>query len=147
MLLMSWFGAWHEVALGAVAQWGSHNYDALLVLPPSYPPRQRLATLMLANQGSWPFQVGRVVGSTVAVVQGVSQLMHGATLTGGGVLAGTATVETGVGSIVGYGVAVAGAAEAVHGGLVTVNGAAGLVESTGRVLNMAKGGESGKDYT
>ena len=113
------------------------------MLLPSYPPRQRLVTLILDNQSGFPLQVG----STVAVVQGVSQLMHGATLTGGGVLAGTATVETGVGSIVGYGVAVAGAAEAVHGGLVTVNGAAGLVESTGRVLNMAKGGESGKDYT
>jgi len=59
-------------------------------------------------------------------------------------LAGTATAETGVGSIVGYGVAVVGA---VHGGLVAVNGAVGLVESTGRILNMAKGGGSGKDYT
>ena len=84
------------------------------------------------------------MGSTVAVVQGVSQIVHGATLTGGGVLAGTATAETGVGSIVGYGVAVVGA---VHGGLVAVNGAVGLVESTGRILNMAKGGGSGKDYT
>jgi len=144
LLLLTLLGLGHEtlseVALGAVAQWGSHNYDALLILPPSYPPRQQLAAFIMDKQGSLPFQVGRVVGSTVTILQGITEIADGTGRVRLGVLACAANSGA-AGCVVGGVVAVSGVVEGVHGAVVAANGVRGLVESSGQLLKMAgKGG-------
>jgi len=76
-LLMLGRETWSDVTLGALAQWGSNNYDALMVFPSTYPPRQNLATLIAANQANFPFQVGRVIGATAVMLQGVMEMADG----------------------------------------------------------------------
>jgi len=136
--------AWSEMALGAVAQWGSHNYDALLLFPPTYPPRQQLATLILDKQDNLPFQVGRLCGSTVAILQGVIEIIDGRQRVQVGLVVSVENV------VIGGAVTVSGVAEGVHGAVVATKGMAGWIESTGNILKMAKGkggGGGGKDYT
>jgi len=123
LLLLTILGLGHEVALGAVAQWGSHNYDALLVLPPTYPPRQKLAAFMVDKQDSLPFQVGRVVGSTATVLQGITEIVDGGRRIQVGVLVSAENV------VFGGAVVVSGVAEGVHGAVVVSQGVRGLVES------------------
>jgi len=135
LLLLTILGLGHEVALGAVAQWGSHNYDALLVLPPTYPPRQKLATFIMDKQDSVPFQVGRVVGSTATILQGITEIVDGGRRIQVGVLVSAENVG------IGGAVAVSGVAEGVHGAVVVSQGVRGWVESGGQILKMAgKGG-------
>jgi len=138
LLLLTILGLGHEVALGAVAQWGSHNYDALLVLPPSYPPRQQLAAFMVDKQESLPFQVGRVVGSTATILQGITEIADGTRRIQVGVLVSAENVG------IGGAVAVSGVTEGVHGAVVVSQGVRGWVESGGQILKMAgKGGGGG----
>ena len=147
LLLLTILGLGHEVALGAVAQWGSHNYDALLILSPSYPPRQRLAAFMVDKQDSLPFQVGRVVGSTAAILQGITEIADGTGRVRLGVLACAANSGA-AGCVVGGVVAVSGIVEGVHGAVVVSQGVRGLLESGGQILKMAgKGGGGGRNYT
>jgi len=142
LLLLTILGLGHEVALGAVAQWGSHNYDALLVLPPSYPPRQQLAAFMVDKQESLPFQVGRVVGSTATILQGITEIADGTRRIQVAVLVSAENVG------IGGAVAVSGVAEGVHGAAVVSQGVRGLLESGGQILKMAgKGGGGGRNYT
>lgn len=147
LLLLILLGLWpetsSEVALGAVAQWSSHNYDALLILSPMYPPRQKLTAFMINKQESLPFQVGRIAGSTAAILQGVAEIINGGQRIQGGVLVATENV------IFGGAVTLSGAAEGVHGAVVVSQGVRGLVESGGQILHMAgKGGSGGgKNYT
>jgi hypothetical protein len=98
LLLLTSLGLGHEVASGAVAQWGSHNYDALLVLSSMYPPRQKLAAFIIDKQDSLPFQVGRVVGSTATILQGITEIVDGTGRVRLGVLACAAS---GAGRVVG----------------------------------------------
>jgi len=74
-LVMSGYGM--DIGLGAATQWASHNYDALLILPQSYPPRQNLAILIETNHDNFAFQIGRVMGSTAAMLQGITEIVDG----------------------------------------------------------------------
>jgi len=139
-LVMSGYGM--DIGLGAATQWASHNYDALLILPQSYPPRQNLAILIETNHDNFAFQIGRVMGSTAAMLQGITEIVDGIQRVQVGVLV---SAETGG---IGGAVAVSGVVESVHGAAVAVHGVRGLVESTGHILKMtAKGGGGGKNYT
>jgi hypothetical protein len=132
---------WSDIGLGAVAQWGSHNYDALLVLPPSYPPRQRLAAFIEEKQSNLAFQVGRAIGATAAMLQGAVEIADGGRRVQVGLLA--CAESMGVGCGVGGAVAVSGVVEGVHGAVVIGQGFVGWRESSGQVLRIAaKGGES-----
>jgi len=101
-------------------------------LPSTYPPRQQLTILILDKQNSWPFQVGRVIGSTAAILQGGFEVIDGLQRMQIGVLTSAETM--GLGGVV----AVSGAVEGLHGAVVAVHGVRGLVESGGNILHMAK---------
>ncbi len=130
-----------EVALGAVAQRGSHNYDALLVLPPTYPPRQWLAAFIVEHEGRLPFQLGRMIGSTATVLQGVMEIGDGLRRVQVGVLI---FGETGG---LGGAVAVSGVVEGVHGAATAVQGLRGILEVGLYMAAKGGGGEKLQNHS